>query len=136
MMLPVLGAVLAIETALGFLLVSKVPPLEKLACFVMDLTKTTRGSAVTKTLAGTLLIFMASSVSTYVTAKSHILRSQSGGEGHMHIDHSETYILRTAELESALSGTFTSAPIHSTDLFLVHCWTGLFSNKTSVLHVQ
>ncbi|CAM6083984.1 unnamed protein product [Calypogeia fissa] len=101
MMLPVLSAVFLLETALGLMLVSKVPPLEKLACLMMDLTQTTRGSAVTKTLGGTLFIFMASSVSTYTTVKSSVLREQ---REHGHVDQSETFVLRTAELESALSG--------------------------------
>ncbi|CAM6081542.1 unnamed protein product [Calypogeia fissa] len=101
MMLPVLSAVLLLETALGLMLVSKVPPLEKLACMMMDLTQTARGSAVTKTLAGTLFIFMASSVSTYTTVKSSVLREH---REYGHVDQSETFLLRTAELESALSG--------------------------------
>lgn len=84
------------------MLISKVPPLEKLACAILDLSKSTRGSAVTKTLAGTLFIFLASSASTYMTTKSHMMREHREARGH--IDHSETFVLRTAELESALSG--------------------------------
>jgi hypothetical protein len=102
MMLPVLGAAFVLETTLGFLLVSKIPPLEKLACYLIAMTKSPKGSAVIKTLAGTMLIFMASSVSTYLSAQKRIYYAE--GEGHGHIDHAESFLLRTSELESALSG--------------------------------
>ncbi|KAG6551325.1 hypothetical protein Mapa_007111 [Marchantia paleacea] len=100
-MLPLLTVVLLIESCLALLLVSRIKPLVKTACLIVDISKTTKGSAVSKTLAATLFVLLASSIATFVKARQHMLEHH-GSE--VHGSPAEFFMMRTAELESALSG--------------------------------
>ncbi|KAL3692724.1 hypothetical protein R1sor_006375 [Riccia sorocarpa] len=93
--LPLLSTVLIAEGFVALLLISGIKPLVKTACLIVDMTKTTKGASVTKTLVAVLIILLAFCLSNLVKTRKYFAN---------HVYNTELTMVRNAELEAAYGG--------------------------------
>ncbi|KAL2635016.1 hypothetical protein R1flu_006495 [Riccia fluitans] len=94
--LPLLSLVLIAEGCVALLLVSGIKPFVKTASLIVDITKTTKGKTVTRTLAAILIIHLSFTVANLVKTKKNLAEH--------HVYRTELSIMHNVELEAAFSG--------------------------------
>ncbi|KAJ7294411.1 hypothetical protein O6H91_Y258600 [Diphasiastrum complanatum] len=97
-MLTLLTFVVALEAVIALLLLSGLPTLYKLPRAGLDLLKTSRGVAISRTLFGTSVVMLASAITSIQKTQKRIRRF---GAAATPADH---YALSTLFLESSLLG--------------------------------